>query len=82
MSFLLLTDLEEVVHFKSAWLDLVGKIRVTDEELDIIISDDDAGREDEYLACNGEDTTDDVIIGEDDIIASRDEVFTVDEEEA
>lgn len=82
MSFLLLGDLEEAVDFKSTWLDLVGDIRITDEELDVIISADDVSREDEYLACSGVDTTDDVINFEDDIRASGDEVSIVDDEEA
>lgn len=82
VSFLLLGDLEEAVDFKSTWLDLVGDIRITDEELDVIISADDVSREDEYLACSGVDTTDDVINFEDDIRASGDEVSIVDDEEA
>lgn len=80
MSFLLLGDLEEAVDFKSTWLDLVGDNRIV--ELDLIISADDVGREDEDLACSGVDTTDDVIIFEDDIRASGDEVSIVDDEEA
>jgi len=55
---------------------LVGEIRVTDKELDAIISADDAGREEEYLAYNGDDTTDDVITCEDDVIDSGDEIST------
>ena len=56
---------------------MVGDIRIMDEELDVIISLDDDDREDEYLACNGEDTTDDVTIDEDDIRASGEEVSNV-----
>lgn len=80
MSFLLLGDLEEAVDFKITWLDLLGDIRIKDEELDDIISAGD-GRGDEYLACNEEDTTDDVIIGKDDVKVSEDEVSTVDGKE-
>ena len=58
---------------------MVGEIRVTDKELDII-SADDAGREEEYLAYNGDDTIDDVITCEDDVIDSGDEIFTVHKE--
>ena len=58
---------------------MVGEIRVTDKELDII-SADDAGREEEYLAYNGDDTIDDVITCEDDVIDSGDEISTVDKE--
>ena len=47
-------------------------MRITDEELDVFMRADAAGREDEYLACNGVDT-DDVLIGEDDIRASEEE---------
>ena len=81
MSFLLLVDLKEAVDFKIIRLDLLGAIRIKDEELDVIITADDS-RGDEYLACNEEDTTDDVIVGEDDSKASEDEVSTVDDEEA
>ena len=80
MSFRPLGDLEEDVDFKTTWLDLVGEIRVTDKELDAIISADDAGREEEYLAYNGDDTIDDVITCEDDVIDSGDEISTVDKE--
>lgn len=77
MSFLLLGDLEEAVDFKITWLDLLGDIRIKDEELSA-----EDGRGDEYLACNEEDTTDDVIIGEDDVKVSEDEVSSVDGKEA
>ena len=40
------------------------------------------GRGDEHFACNEEDTTDDIIIGEDDVKVSEDEVSTVDGKEA
>lgn len=60
---------------------MLGDTRIKDEELDVIISADD-GRGDEYLACNEEDTTDDVIIGDDDVKASKNEVSTLDEKEA
>ena len=82
MSFLLLGDLEEAVDFKVTWLDLLGDIRIKEEELDVIISADDGGRGDEYMACNEHDSTDDVILGEDDIKAIEDEVSTLDEKEA
>ena len=81
VSFLPLGDLKEAVDFKITWLDLLGDIRIKDKELDVIISADD-GRGDEYLACNEEDTTDDVIIGDDDIKAGENEVSIVDEKEA
>ena len=58
---------------------MVGEIRVTEKELDAIISADDAGREEEYLAYNG-DTIDDVITCEDDVIDSGDEISTVEKE--
>lgn len=77
MSFLLLGDLEEAADFNSTWLDLVGDIRIIHEELDVIVTVDDDGREDEYLVCNREDGTDDVIIGEDDVRASEEDVSTV-----
>ena len=80
MSFRPLGDLEEDADFKTTWLDLVGEIRVTDKELDAIISADDAGREEEYLVYNGDDTIDDVITCEDDVIDSGDEISTVDKE--
>lgn len=56
---------------------MVGDIRIIHEELDVIVTVDDDGREDEYLACNREDGADDVIIGEDDVRASEEDVSTV-----
>ena len=61
---------------------MLGDIRITEEELDVIISADGGGRGDEYMTCNEDDSTDDVILGEGDIKASEDEVSTVDEKEA
>lgn len=69
-----MSDLKVAVDFQSAWLDLLGDIRIKDEDLVVLLSVHDINTEDEDLAGScGVTSKDDVIIVEDHVRVSDEE---------